>query len=314
VFPSHLGQGGNQVRSKTPLTVVNPATHTAITLGSFNNRELPYQVYPAQLDGHPDKPYWLPMYFAAWAGKSMVLPDEEASDIYQHGDAKARPEINVSGPPKSQLNKLYDPSGIATTLRYGKPYQFRIRLGDISGGGPGLAMTPQDETPSQTTKCRFKRYVAPNAVRIDGLPANTEVLFADTELKLKRPILGYPAVVFTGKYADPIPLLKAASDAELVKPPPERGAFGIADPDVERVEITVELQTLKMDNMMSVSGREAYIKYYTTTRAFPKVSAEFDDMLVVPLEYPCGGDLSYLCEDYGCARKGGLSPHSHENF
>jgi hypothetical protein len=23
--------------------------------------------------------------------------------------------------------------------------------------------------------------------------------------------------------------------------------------------------------------------------------------------YPCEGDLSYLCEDYGCARKGGLS-------
>jgi hypothetical protein len=30
--------------------------------------------------------------------------------------------------------------------------------------------------------------------------------------------------------------------------------------------------------------------------------------------YPCGGDLSYLCEDYGCARKGGLSPHSDENL
>ena len=28
----------------------------------------------------------------------------------------------------------------------------------------------------------------------------------------------------------------------------------------------------------------------------------------------CEGDLSHLCEDYGCARKGGLSPHSHENF
>jgi hypothetical protein len=26
------------------------------------------------------------------------------------------------------------------------------------------------------------------------------------------------------------------------------------------------------------------------------------------------GDLAYLCEDYGCARKGGLSPHSNENF
>jgi hypothetical protein len=30
--------------------------------------------------------------------------------------------------------------------------------------------------------------------------------------------------------------------------------------------------------------------------------------------YPCEGDLSYLCEDYGCARKGGLSPQSEESF
>jgi hypothetical protein len=30
--------------------------------------------------------------------------------------------------------------------------------------------------------------------------------------------------------------------------------------------------------------------------------------------YPCEGDRSRLCEDYGCARKGGLSPHSGENF
>ena len=28
----------------------------------------------------------------------------------------------------------------------------------------------------------------------------------------------------------------------------------------------------------------------------------------------CEGDLAYLCEDYGCARKGGLSPHSDENL
>jgi hypothetical protein len=30
--------------------------------------------------------------------------------------------------------------------------------------------------------------------------------------------------------------------------------------------------------------------------------------------YPCEGDLSYICEDYGCARKGGLSPRSDENL
>ena len=30
--------------------------------------------------------------------------------------------------------------------------------------------------------------------------------------------------------------------------------------------------------------------------------------------YPCEGDLAYLCPEYGCARKGGLSPRSEENF
>jgi hypothetical protein len=62
-------------------------------------------------------------------------------------------------------------------------------------------------------------------------------------------------------------------------------AFGIADPDVDRVEITVEVQTLQMDNLLSLSGKEPYIKLYTTTRTFPKVSPLFDDELVVPLEY-----------------------------
>jgi len=30
--------------------------------------------------------------------------------------------------------------------------------------------------------------------------------------------------------------------------------------------------------------------------------------------HPCEGDLSYLCEDYGCPRKRGLSPYSQENL
>ena len=28
---------------------------------------------------------------------------------------------------------------------------------------------------------------------------------------------------------------------------------------------------------------------------------------------PCEGDRAYLCDEWGCARKGGLSPMSHEN-
>jgi len=29
--------------------------------------------------------------------------------------------------------------------------------------------------------------------------------------------------------------------------------------------------------------------------------------------HSCEGDLSHLCEEYGCAHKGGLSPHTKGN-
>jgi len=46
-----------------------------------------------------------------------------------------------------------------------------------------------------------------------------------------------------------------------------------------------------------------------------KDNLELKFALLCPItRHPCEGDLSYLCEEYGCARKGGLSPHSHENF
>jgi hypothetical protein len=273
-------QSLNEVSSKAPLVVKNSVTGVVTTLGDWPNKELAYPVYPSQIDGDGSKTFWLPMYFASWTGKSMVLHDDEAAKLYQHGDAKARPDINVSGPPAQGLNATYRPEGLATPLRYGTPYQFRVRMADLSGGGPEVERTPTDELPSQVAKLRFKRYVAPDLVRIEDLPANTDdIAFADDKLTLRRPLLGYPAVVYTGQYASPVALLQAASDA---KP---KEAFGIADPDVESVEIVVELETLRMDNLESVSGRENYIHFYTTTRTFPKASPTFDDVLEVRLDW-----------------------------
>ena len=59
------------------------------------------------------------------------------------------------------------------------------------------------------------------------------------------------------------------------------------DPDVDRIEITVEVETLKMDNLQSVSGKENYVLLYTTERKFPAVDAEDDyaATLQIPLEY-----------------------------
>jgi hypothetical protein len=39
-----------------------------------------------------------------------------------------------------------------------------------------------------------------------------------------------------------------------------------------------------------------------------------EEAIVCPITgHPCEGDASHLCEEYGCARKAGLSPHSKEN-
>jgi hypothetical protein len=299
----------NSVHSKAVLSIPKDKTPgaEAIPIGSFTG-ELPYQVYPAQLDGDKTNNYWLPMYFTNWNGHSMVLPDNEAAEIYQttSKDVKSDPEklipvakqdpsdpeypnkktgTGASGPAQNRLNAIYDISpAINTQLDYGKQYEFRIRLRDLSGGGTPLlpAVMPINASPSNIGKCHFRRYVAPNQPRIENLPVNTDGSLDIKQLNIRRPLLGYPAVVYTGKYADPVKLLKTASQAMQGKE-----AFGIADPDVNRVEITVEVQTLKMDNLLSVSGKDNYVHLYTTYRSFPAVNNEsdYDAVLNIPIVY-----------------------------
>jgi hypothetical protein len=51
----------------------------------------------------------------------------------------------------------------------------------------------------------------------------------------------------------------------------------------------------------------------TSLYAYRRCNANAPLFLCPITGYPCEGDLSYLCEDYGCARKAGLSPRSEEN-
>jgi hypothetical protein len=274
-------QSLNSVISKNILKVTDPTTNNSISIGKFE-KEFNYQVYPSRIDGDPDKNYWLPMYFANWNGKSMVLPDNDAAFIYQNENALANIPTNVTEARPDNLNKIYESHGISTSLRYGKYYEFRVRLSDLSGGGPEADKEPITKTPSQICVCHFRRFVAPDTIRIEeNLPVNAdEQYFEGSKLTIKRPLLGYPAVIFTGRYIDVVTLLRNAS-VKLAG----HGGFGIADPDVQSVHIVVEMQTLKMDNLMSISGKEPYIQLYTTSRKFPKISSVFEDELIIPLEY-----------------------------
>jgi len=74
---------------------------------------------------------------------------------------------------------------------------------------------------------------------------------------IQRPLLEYPAVVFTNKYQsigkDPIALLKALNfQSDGLKP-------ALSDPDVHQVKIRVEVKSLRMDTQLSQNGRDSYI-------------------------------------------------------
>ena len=267
-------------------TLVIPGADAApLTLGDFD-AELPYQVYPSRQGGDPNSPFWLPMYFANWSGANMVLPDDVASAVYGTTEADPNDLTGADGPAKNALSKMYEAAPTGVDLRYGSTYDFRIRMRDLSGGGPANdpAVIPAHEEPAQIGSCAFKRYVAPNQPRLDltalaGGNVASDVPTSPDSLSIGRPLLNYPAVVYTGGYADPIGKLTAAA-TEL------RGkeAFGIPDPDVASVEITVEVAALRMDNQLSLSGKENYCLLYQTRRGFP--AAANDDDLATPLTLP----------------------------
>lgn len=271
-----------RVQSKTDLGIGDQ------NLGSFNG-ELGVEVHPNQLDGYTNEShFWLPHYFAGWNGQSMVLPDEEAAEIYQ------LPQSEL-GKGSANLGRLYQPVGVNDmSLVYGNRYEFRVRMADLTGGGPEIDDQPFYEAPAPIAPCHFRRFVVPEALRIEDLPAVSDVPFQpdSNTLSINRPLLGYPAVVYTNKYEDVHQKLKDAAAAELVKAEAEErtDSTGLPDPDVVAVEVIVELQTLKMDTVDSVSGRENFIHYYTTYRNFP---SDFAETLQIPLTYLDGFTLDF---------------------
>jgi hypothetical protein len=244
-----------------------------IDMGAYTG-ELPFQVYPVKLFGMNSEDYWLPMYFANWNDASLVIPDKTAAMLYQN-DKDVKNSVTVSN--------TYTPVANTVRLRYGNQYNFRIRFADISGGGPDWSVpNPLALEPSGIAQVSFKRYIAPHELRLTadtGIQHSTDDNnFTGNRLSFQRPLLGYPSVVYTGKYADPIAdLMIASQDMAGVR------AFGIADPDVTKVEIKVEVETLQMDNLASDSGRENFITLYTTYRNFHHTA--FDQSIDVDIQY-----------------------------
>jgi len=295
----------NEVQTKDGIDLLQELIPGNLIDGSFSG-ELPYQVYPSTLDGDKTKNYWLPMYFANWNGHSMVLPDEEAIRIFQHNEdlqpdtpdplnPENKGKTNVTGAPKNNLLKIYEPTGLSTKLKYGLEYDFRVRMTDMTHGGPLPNQDPVNDATTPVGYCHFKRYVAPSTIRIAGVTANEDgAVYNLPILDIQRPLLGYPAVAFCGGYADAVGRLADRLKQQLddAKNDPEgkriqMETIGLADPDVDCVEITIEVQALKMDYQLSVSGKESFALLYTTIRKFdmPANEEDYEKAMQIPINY-----------------------------
>lgn len=256
-----------------------------------NNLEMGLDVYPAQLDAFGGA-FWLPSYFTQWIGNSLVLPDKDAIKIYQ----KDKIDKNHLGPStpfdptgelpfKATQNDLYGADGLdEINLLYSHDYEFRVRMADITGGGPGVDEEPVYSSPFHVTHCHFLRHVVPQTFNfITPLPAKDTEIFTKNTLSVKRPLLGYPSVLFTGSYVNAVD--KLIADGNTVITNNEKRDIGLYDPDVTMMEIFVEVKALGLDTTIRKrDARDHYALLYTTTRALP-LGEEFNGQLDVPLTF-----------------------------
>ncbi len=270
------------------------------TLIGKNNDELEMgvEVYPAQLDAEPTGSFWLPSYFSQWIGNSLVLQDEDAIAIYHKDEIdknhfipgdfdQANEQVY-----KATKNDFYKAVGLdKIDLLYGHQYEFRVRMTDITGGGPLIEDNPFYDSVSPVTLCHFVRHVIPQTFNfVTPLPAKDTDIFTSNTLSVQRPLLGYPSILFTGGYNDVVQ--KLIDDSNVVITNNLKRDIGLYDPDVDRMEILVEIKSLAMDTTIRKRDpKDSFAFLYSTTRAF--TGENFDVQLDVPFKFIDAPVLSF---------------------
>ncbi|MBA2459750.1 MAG: hypothetical protein H0V43_12465 [Gemmatimonadales bacterium] len=221
------------------------AKTAAVVLGghSLDSAELDWrvEVAPNRLMGDLAGRSWVPSYMTAWTGRALVGIDALTAQL--------RGLTPTAGPVEGLRP--------ATLLRYGRSYEFQVRFTDLTGGGPAVDDDRRNGGPQPVATSDFRRYVRPTGVRTDPrLPLDPDDTVPPTSLEVSRPLLGFPACLMAGgSEAD---LLADIAPAKLADRAP-----GIPDPDVDQIEIVVEVATPEP------GAATRYRPLYTVTRSFP---------------------------------------------
>jgi hypothetical protein len=212
-------------------------------LGRFEG-EAVVEVVPAQIAPARAGEFWMPPYFATWRGSSLALTDVDLARLHENlGEVDPGAE-----PHRLNREKTFLPvDDKRVPLRYGESYEFRVRLADLTRGGPetGDDMPP---APDAITTIHFQRRTRPAQVEVLHRPTRSEPFVI-----IAKPRIGYPDALFTGA----VTFAELEADLDLGR---ER-EMSVPDPDVLRVEILVEVRSLEGDVGL-------YLPLYTTTRRF----------------------------------------------
>jgi hypothetical protein len=191
----------------------------------------PVRPAPADWVSPNAEPALLPLYFAQWRGKSLVVHDNTVSDITP--GTKDMPANLLTG----------DLTGVPI-LRYGNDYQFRTRFVDLTGGGPLASDAAVHPGPAPAGFCPFRRFIPPKTLEVESTPPppkppdNPPPVRTITQLAVRRPRIGYPEALFAGV---PPAVFTGASLASLIADAQASGrALSVPDPDVDRFQVVVE--------------------------------------------------------------------------
>lgn len=223
----------------------------ATSLGHFDG-ELGVETNPLRHDRNQPSEWWLPSYFVQWRGRSVVVPDVDALTL--HGD------------PSPSVGQPYAPVGDQDVpLRYGENYDVRVRLMDLTRGGPGSGDEPINPAPAPIATIPFRRLVPFKPVTITNLNQGATPSSPQTQYTVMRPLLGYPDLVFTG-----FPNAVAALIADMPAASTAKREAALPDPDAITLQIDVQVRQLDMDTtIFAGTDKEPYSALYTTTRDFP---------------------------------------------
>jgi len=249
----------------------------------------PVRPVPANWTDPNPEPSLLPLYFTQWRGSSLVVQDNTVSQITP--GSQSMPSNLLTG----------DLTGVPD-LRYGNDYNFRVRLVDLTGGGPLSTEAPAHPGVAPNGFCGFRRFIPPKSLEVDTTPPPPHPpdkplpVRAITQLDVRRPRIGYPEAIFAGVDRG---VFTGASLANLIAEAQARGrGLSVPDPDVDRFQVIVEARIPVHDTggQGSLPGEldgGNYRIIYSLIEHFPP-NGDPDPTVTLSLDYSDQNDIATM--------------------